>query len=47
MDGGLGQVSAAKKVLNAMSMDIPVVGMAKDDGHRTRALVLKMEMRYC
>ncbi|MEG1067134.1 MAG: excinuclease ABC subunit UvrC [Anaerovoracaceae bacterium] len=41
MDGGLGQVSAAKKVLNAMSMDIPVVGMAKDDGHRTRALVFE------
>ena len=39
MDGGLGQVSAAKKVLDAMKVDVPVLGMAKDDKHRTRALV--------
>lgn len=39
MDGGQGQVSAAKKVLAAMKLDIPVVGMAKDDSHRTRAIV--------
>ena len=39
MDGGLGQVTSAEKVLNAMGMDIPVLGMAKDDSHRTRALV--------
>lgn len=39
MDGGLGQVTSAKKVLDAMKYDIPVIGMAKDDSHRTRALV--------
>lgn len=39
MDGGLGQVHAAKKVLDAMKVDVPVFGMAKDDKHRTRALV--------
>jgi len=39
MDGGLGQVHAALEVLNAMNVDIPVAGMAKDDKHRTRALV--------
>jgi len=39
MDGGIGQVTSAKKVLDAMKYDIPVIGMAKDDSHRTRALV--------
>ncbi len=41
MDGGQGQVSAALKVLRALSLDIPVVGMAKDDSHRTRAIVFE------
>ncbi len=39
MDGGLGQVHAARKVLDAMKVAVPVFGMAKDDKHRTRALV--------
>jgi len=39
MDGGQGQVTAAEKVLTAMKLSIPVLGMAKDDSHRTRALV--------
>ena len=39
MDGGQGQVSSAEKVLTAMQLSIPVLGMAKDDSHRTRALV--------
>lgn len=39
MDGGVGQVTSAEKVLVAMGLSIPVLGMAKDDNHRTRALV--------
>lgn len=39
MDGGRGQVSAVRQILAAMKIDIPVIGMAKDDHHRTRALV--------
>ena len=39
MDGGIGQVTSAEKVLKAMGVQIPVLGMAKDDSHRTRALV--------
>ena len=38
MDGGQGQVTSAKSVLDELSLDIPVVGMAKDDSHRTRAI---------
>ncbi len=41
MDGGKGQVSAALTMLSALKLEIPVVGMAKDDHHRTRALVYK------
>ena len=39
MDGGQGQVTSAEKVLTALGLEIPVLGMAKDDSHRTRALV--------
>ena len=39
MDGGRGQVTSAEKVLRALKLEIPVLGMAKDDSHRTRALV--------
>lgn len=39
IDGGQGQVGAVTQILKAMKIDIPVVGMAKDDQHRTRALV--------
>ena len=39
MDGGRGQVTSAEKVLAALKLEIPVLGMAKDDSHRTRALV--------
>ena len=43
MDGGLGQVHAAQAVLTALKLDIPVAGMAKDDKHRTRALIYQDE----
>jgi excinuclease ABC subunit C len=39
IDGGLGQVHAVKTVMDAFHLTIPVVGLAKDDGHRTRAIV--------
>lgn len=39
MDGGLGQVGVAMKVLARMGISVPVFGMVKDNRHRTRALV--------
>lgn len=40
MDGSVGQVHAAEAVLKALGFgSIPVAGMAKDDKHRTRALI--------
>lgn len=39
MDGGKGHVNAALTVLNELELDLPVAGLAKDDHHRTRALI--------
>lgn len=39
IDGGLGQVGVVKQVLDKYAIDIPVIGMVKDDNHKTRALV--------
>lgn len=39
IDGGKGHVAAVKQVTDAMHVSVPVLGMVKDDRHRTRALV--------
>ncbi|HBF6022761.1 TPA: excinuclease ABC subunit UvrC [Clostridioides difficile] len=41
LDGGKGQVSAVKKVLELNDVDIPLWGMYKDDKHRTKGLIRK------
>ena len=38
-DGGKGQMSAVKEVLEELKLDIPVAGLAKDDKHRTSELL--------
>ena len=38
VDGGVGHVAVAKRVLAAQALNIPVFGMVKDDHHKTRAL---------
>lgn len=39
VDGGVGHVHAALEALHNLDINVPVFGMAKDDRHRTRALV--------
>lgn len=39
IDGGKGHIEAVHKILEELNVEIPIVGMAKDDSHRTRALV--------
>lgn len=39
LDGGKGQVSAVKKVLNKYNVEIPLWGIYKDDKHRTKGLI--------
>lgn len=46
IDGGTGHVSAAHTVLDAMKSEIPLAGMAKDDAHRTRALIYRKADDY-
>ena len=44
LDGGKGQVSAVRPVLQASALaDVPLLGMVKDDKHRTRALTTETE----
>ena len=39
VDGGLGQIHAAKEVIDALGMSIPVYGLAKDHKHSTAMLL--------
>ena len=39
IDGGLGHVHAALAAMAASGISLPVLGMVKDDRHRTRALI--------
>lgn len=39
IDGGKNQVRAVKEVLKGKNIDIPVIGMVKDDKHRTRGIL--------
>ncbi len=39
LDGGKGQVSTVTEVMESYGLEIPVIGMVKDDHHRTRGLV--------
>ena len=43
IDGGKGQVSAARTALKNAGVEIPVFGMVKDDFHKTRALCTESE----
>ena len=38
-DGGKGQMSAVQEVIDALGLDIPIAGLAKDDRHRTNELL--------
>ncbi len=39
VDGGKGQISAAKAALSSLNLTIPIAGMVKDDRHRTAGLL--------
>ena len=40
VDGGKGQISAAKEVIDGFNLDVMIVGLKKDDRHRTNKLLL-------
>ncbi|GAX46643.1 excinuclease ABC subunit UvrC [Pseudolactococcus reticulitermitis] len=39
MDGGVGQINAAKEILDNLGLDIPIAGLAKNDKHQTQELL--------
>ena len=39
VDGGVGQIHIAREVLNTLNMNIPVIGLKKNDKHATEALL--------
>lgn len=39
VDGGIHQLRAGKEVLSSLNLDIPIIGLKKDDRHRTDAIV--------
>lgn len=39
VDGGFNQLKEAKKALNELEINLPVIGLVKDDKHSTRAIV--------
>ena len=41
MDGGIQQVHACEEVLNSLALDIPVLGLKKDDHHKTESIIYK------
>ena len=51
MDGGIGQVSSAIKAMEDADVMLPIVGLAKDDSHRTRAIVFsdgsELDLKTC
>ncbi|MDY3089708.1 MAG: excinuclease ABC subunit UvrC [Porphyromonas sp.] len=44
-DGGVGQMSAIRQVLDELELDIPLAGLVKDDKHQTRELLFGPEAR--
>lgn len=43
MDGGQTQINVCKEVLDSLGLDIPVMGMVKDDFHKSRAILYEGE----
>ena len=39
VDGGIGQINVARDVINSLNLNIPVVGLKKDDKHTTESLL--------
>lgn len=39
VDGGIGQIHAAKEIIDSLNMDIKICGLAKDDKHSTAMLL--------
>ncbi|MFR4555462.1 MAG: helix-hairpin-helix domain-containing protein, partial [Peptoniphilus sp.] len=43
MDGGKGQVNAAKEILDKLNLNLEICGLVKDDFHKTRGIIYNNE----
>lgn len=43
VDGGLGQIHVAEEVLSSLNLNIPIIGLKKDNHHSTSALIYNDE----
>lgn len=43
MDGGKGQVNAAKEILDKLGLNLEICGLVKDDFHKTRGIIYNNE----
>lgn len=39
VDGGIGQLNIAREVLNSLNLNIPTIGLKKDDKHNTNSII--------
>lgn len=39
MDGGIAQISAVKEILQSLNVNVPIIGLVKDDKHRTNHIM--------
>ena len=39
VDGGIGQINSAREIINSLNLNIPVVGLKKDNKHTTSVLL--------
>ncbi len=44
VDGGKGQMTVAHEVIDSLNLNIPIVGLKKDDKHNTNALIYDKEI---
>ena len=45
-DGGITQIRAIKQAVKSLELDIPVIGMVKNDKHQTRALINEQRQEF-
>ncbi len=41
VDGGKGQVSVAEEIIDSLNLDIPIIGLKKDDKHKTDSIIFR------
>ena len=39
VDGGIGQINVALEIIDSLNLNIPIIGLKKNDKHRTEALI--------